>query len=471
MTRYIKWGIWAYLILLIFEGALRKWVMPGSADLLLVIRDPIVLGIYILALADGTMPRNGFIACVGALAIGSFVASFLAGQGNMLVTLFGIRTNYFHVPLIWVMATVLDRRDVERLGIAVLICTISMTILMVRQFQQPIDAWVNRGAGGGEGAQIYGAMGRIRPPGFFTFITGPMVFFPLATAFFLTSISNKKKAWVWWTTIAAGVCIVLALPVSISRGTAIISGCVAAVFVVCLIIKGAFNAAFLRTAISSIVVLFGLSLLPIFQEAQMVFMDRWDTAAAEVEGDAWGSLGARVTTGFTSPFTLMMDVPFFGHGIGVGSNVGAKLLSGGTGFLLSENEWERAMLELGPILGMGFIFMRVALFIMLGRVAWRALRERGDVLPMLIWAASVPPLLLQQWSQATQLGFAVFDAGLVLAAVNYPEEVDEDEETDEDEEESSNDDSDETSVDDEPQDLEQPESEVEKNRRRLRGLA
>ena len=201
----------------------------------------------------------------------------------------------------------------------------------------------------------------------------------------------------------------------------------------------------------------------------MVFMDRWDTAAAEVEGDAWGSLGSRVTTGFTSPFALMMDVPFFGHGIGVGSNVGAKLLSGGTGFLLSENEWERAMLELGPILGMSFIFMRIALFIMLGRVAWRALRERGDVLPMLIWAASVPPLLLQQWSQATQLGFAVFDAGLVLAAVNYPpEEVD-----DEDDDEASDDGDEEDSDPDdaEPEDLEEPESDVEKTRRRLRGLA
>jgi hypothetical protein len=89
---------------------------------------------------------------------------------------------------------------------------------------------------------------------------------------------------------------------------------------------------------------------------------------------------------------------------------------------------------------------------------------------MVIWAAAVPPVLLMQWSQATQLGFAVFDGGLLLAAVNYPVEEDEEEEyEDEDDEEHSEDeDHSDENAEDEPLD---PFEEEQKRRRRMRGLA
>ena len=45
----IKKAIWFYIFLLIFEGALRKWVLPGMSNILLLAREPVA--IYILALA------------------------------------------------------------------------------------------------------------------------------------------------------------------------------------------------------------------------------------------------------------------------------------------------------------------------------------------------------------------------------------------------------------------------------------
>jgi hypothetical protein len=470
MIRYIKWGIWAYVLLLIFEGALRKWILPGASDVLLLVRDPVVAAIYGLAIAQGIFPRNGFIGFTFVLAVLSAIFPFLGGQGNIWVTIYGVRTNYFHLPLIWVMASTLTRRDVRLIGYALLAITIPMTLLMVMQNRSPSTHWLNLGAGGGEGGQIHGAMGRIRPPGFFSFITGPMVFFPLVTAFFLAYVTEKKKWYTHWFVIAAGICIALALPISISRGMVVICGWVTVVFFACIFLKGAFNAAFARVIVSALLVVVALRFLPVTQEAWIVFMDRWNQAASEVQGDAWGSLTDRVASGFTAPFELMLDVPFFGHGIGVGSNVGAKLLSGRLGFLLSENEWERAMLELGPLVGLGFLGLRVALTLHLLTVSWQAFRRRGEVLPMLITAASIPPLLLQQWSQATQLGFAVVDAGLVLALVNAPDDAgDDDEEFEGDLDDE--DDEDSESKEEENEDEEDPLSEYEKRRRRMRGLA
>jgi hypothetical protein len=470
-TKFIRWGIWAYLILLVFEGSLRKWVLPGAADLLLVVRDPVVLGVYILVIMEGRFPRNGFVMFAIALAIGSTVFAFLGGHGNIWVTAYGVRTNYFHVPFIWVMAEYLDRRDVRRMGYAILAIAIPMTILMVFQNRSGQDAWVNRGVGGGEGGQIHGAMGRIRPPGFFSFITGPMVFFPVATAFFLAFVIEKKKKIATWFVLIAGVCIALALPISISRGTAVICGCVFAVFLACIILKGAFTAAFARAIVGCVVILIILRFMPITSEAWMVFMDRWTIAANESDGDAWGSLTARIFAGFVAPIDLALNVPFFGHGIGLGSNVAAQLLSGRMGFLLAEDEWSRAMMELGPILGLGFIGLRVALWLTLFSLSWRALRQRGDFLPMLITAASFAPLALQQWAQASQLGFAILDAGLVLALINNPDlpPAEDSDDSDGDSGETDDDQSD----DDSPEDDSPPEelSEHEKRRRRLRGLA
>jgi len=41
--------IWRYFVLLIGEGALRKWILPSLGAPLLVIRDPLVLLIYLQA--------------------------------------------------------------------------------------------------------------------------------------------------------------------------------------------------------------------------------------------------------------------------------------------------------------------------------------------------------------------------------------------------------------------------------------
>src|SRR5687767_6097214 len=112
----IKFLIWVYVILLIVEGAMRKWWLPSLAQPLLVVRDPVLLTIYLLALVEGVFPTNAFTIAIGALTAGSVLASFLAGQTNLVVIAYGVRINYLHLPLIWIMGRVFNRRDVERLG-------------------------------------------------------------------------------------------------------------------------------------------------------------------------------------------------------------------------------------------------------------------------------------------------------------------------------------------------------------------
>lgn len=480
MKRLLKWSIWAYLLLWIFEGALRKWVLPGAQEALLIIRDPLLIMIYMLALGSGIVPRNAFLGVLAGLILFSGVFAVLAGQSNILVTIYGLRTNYLHVPLIWVMAEALDRKDVEHLGTGILLIVLPMVAVMMLQFRSPMDAWINRGVGGDDVGQIYGAAGRIRPPGFFSFITGPMVFFPLAASFFLYQATLVRRLW-FPILLAVGAALVIALPISISRGCMLATVAVGGIYVVCMLWMGLISASIVRFAFTGLILMIGLSFLPIFQTARTVFMDRWDTAAAESEGHAWGSLTDRVLSGFTQPFETAASAPFFGYGIGVGSNVGARLISGRSGFLLAEDEWTKDLLELGPILGTAFLLFRAVLTVYLFYISMNALMRKRDPLPLAIWAACAPAILLYQWAPPTLLGFSVFGGGLVLASTNYPSEneeaidldSDEEEEPDDDEETDDEDDDStdgEASTDAELDETEESLSPLEIQRRRMRGL-
>lgn len=138
------------------------------------------------------------------------------------------------------------------------------------------------------------------------------------------------------------------------------------------------------------------------------------------EGGFYVNVILRILNVYIEPFKLAMDAPFWGYGIGLGTIGGARLAVGQTTFLLAESELDRIVLELGPLLGFAFIGWRVWLA---GSMIWRSwigiVAER-DMLAWLITGASFMSVISGQWGPATQLGFAVFGAGLALAALNPP---------------------------------------------------
>ena len=56
---FLKKLFWAYFLLLIFEGALRKWVFPPLSGPLLLIRDPIGLTTTLRPIAKTNGRRSG----------------------------------------------------------------------------------------------------------------------------------------------------------------------------------------------------------------------------------------------------------------------------------------------------------------------------------------------------------------------------------------------------------------------------
>ena len=183
----VKRLIWLYFWLLIFEGALRKWFLPGWSNPLLLIRDPVVILIYIFAVAARVFPHNGFITWITGLGVVTFLISELCGHGNLLVSLYGFRTSFLHLPLIFVVPNVFTRADLDRMAKWFLITSIPMCLIVIAQFRGSPDDWINNGAGGTQGAQLEVGFGKIRPPGTFSFTAVLVSYLSVVAAFAIHS--------------------------------------------------------------------------------------------------------------------------------------------------------------------------------------------------------------------------------------------------------------------------------------------
>jgi hypothetical protein len=404
----IKRLVWLYFWLLIFEGALRKWIAPQLSTPLLIVRDPVVLLIYFLALGRGLFPKSPFIAWIALLAALSFFAS-LAGIGTLKVTLYGMRTNFLHLPLIFLLPNVFDERDVKQMGKWLLILSPPMALLALAQFRASPDAWINAAAGGERGGQLYAAMGKIRPPGLFSFVTGMVSYLGFVAAF-LSCHFLDGKIFRRILVMVSVPSLVLSLGVSGSRSAVAVVSVVFFMMVFICLRRGRLSSGVLKYVAVIWLVYLGMGWLPSFQQGLMVQQERFESSGGVHEG-----IVNRFVDELVNSFGACSTAPILGLGLGLGTNAGAGLVSGERQFLLAEGEWGRLILESGPLLGIAFILLRLGILVHLWNASLRKLRE-GSSLPLLLLSATGVDLLTGQFGQPTGLGFVVLGGGLCLAA-------------------------------------------------------
>ena len=414
--------IWAYFWLLVIEGALRKWVITRYSDPLLVVRDPVAIAIYLLAIKARVFPRNWWIYSLASIGALSFVAGvlvlqpYLALKPLLLVTIFGWRSNFLHLPLIWVIAKVFDAEDVKRLGWWMLATLLPLTILMALQFNASPDSFVNRVAGGSaEAQQIDAGGGKIRPPATFSFISG-VIFYTAASAAYLLYGALKRGTYPSWLLFGAGFALVVATAVSGSRSVLLAVLLVTASLAIIILLRPSEINQFGRILLLVIAVALIVSRLPIFKEGIGILSERFTASAEAAETTVAGGLIERILSGFTEPLKAFGHTPIFGYGLGIGTNAGAKFVTGRSMFLLSESEWSRVILESGPILGFAFVVWRLLLTIRLGWLSVVQL-HRGNILPIILYSSCFLTLLNGQFGQPTNLGFATLICGLCLASM------------------------------------------------------
>lgn len=425
--RNIRRLIWLYFWLLLIEGALRKWVVPQLSNPLLIIRDPVVLLIYVLAIRARVFPRNGWVlslAVIAFLSLGvSFIAlwPFLAPSKMVLLSGFGFRANFLHLPLIFIIPQVLRTEDVKWIGWWVLVLIVPMSLLMVAQFHATPDSLLNRTASG-EGEQITAGLGKVRTAGTFSFVVGVVAYYALATGLLIWA-ALKRGVYTNWLLFAAGVALLIGIAVSGSRSVVGACAVVVASLLLVLFLRPAAVNRFGQTLLVAVILGFIVTKTPIFKEGFTVLATRFSDVAESEEQSIAVGLISRVFDGFSESVRVFPNAPFFGFGLGIGTNAGARFLTGETTFLLAEGEWARMILESGPVFGLAFLLWRFAVVIRIGLLCLQSV-QRGNLLPLLLFSSSGLPLMNGQFGPPTIVGFAVFTTGLALAARNADDDGD-----------------------------------------------
>jgi len=410
-------ALYLYLALLFFEGAIRRWMLPQLSGPLLLIRDPVAIYIIYMAFRYRFIQWNVYLFLILIIAFISFYTTIYLGHGNIYIALYGLRIFLFHFPLIFIIEKVFRQTDFERIAYWTIILSIPMLLLIIFQFYSPQNAWINKGLGDNmEGAGFIGAKGYFRPPGTFSFTNGLVLFFTYVSVFVFWGLTNQLKI-PKWLLILALFCVVISIPFSISR-TLFFSIGATFIFYLFTLIKNSYL--FWRLSlisIFSVLLLVYLSNADFFSTSIDVFRERFEKAN-ESEGGIEGVVLNRFLGSISNSLDLSSELPFWGYGLGLGTNVGSLLNTGQLQFIISEGEWGRLIGEMGAFLGISFILIRIFLGLKMIRLSLSEYLN-GSFLPLLLLFHCIFNIVLGQWAQPTTLGFSIFFGGMLMASKNF----------------------------------------------------
>ena len=406
-----------FYLLLLAEGPLRKWVLPGASNALVFLRDPVMAA---LICAGARMHLTGAAARAQRgfglvlLLFGTCATGQLAtGDVPPLVLLAGLRNYFFFVPLAWIVGTAFRPADYARWLRLNLLLAGPVALLVVAQYRAPPGAFINAAPGGDTDGVFLLVADVVRPYGLFSFTLGHSVFAAWMVGVALAAAVAPRQFGLGAPLVAiGGLGAVVMGAFSGSRTFLLLAGTVLATFA----IAAAFgrDSGARRRAIMVGGLLLGLAAMTAVLVPDLVanLVERQDTAVASE-----GGTGARIGQVLTEFAGQLDAVPALGFGLGAGTNVANYLANGRTDRVLAEYELTRIVQELGPFFGLILIGLRWALASGLTVATLRAAR-RGNLQPACTLGLVAPLLLVHDVTlQNSMIGIAWFAVGILVSSL------------------------------------------------------
>jgi hypothetical protein len=382
-TRYLVLGLglvavaWAFrkwraavqftMVLVVFEGAVRKWVLPGAQDLVYFAKDALLVGAYAGFLAEGAIERvrdlippglTGLLTAVATLGVFSVANPALP---TPLLGILGVKSYFLYIPLLWVLPATFDSdREIARFLKRTLLLVIPVGVLAGVQFFSPSTSWLNVYArGGNEGAFSFGSSAFVRVTGTFSFISGYSAYL-LASGVLLLGILATIG---WRITSQLWVYACLALTIS----GMLMTGSRGPVFTLLLLLPLYWFFSLLRERQAPIMFLrFAGAVLILTLATARLAPQAVEAFTGRVA--AGTDVGGRFSAPFRAPFILAAPAGLVGFGIGATHQAASAVVkSARSPYWLRgldvEVEPGRVMLELGPIGFTLWYLARIALMV------------------------------------------------------------------------------------------------------------
>ncbi|MBU2858406.1 hypothetical protein HF289_16615 [Acidithiobacillus ferrooxidans] len=426
--------------LLIFTGALRKWGFPQLQKPLFFIAVPFTVWLYGISLMKNRWPRGFALLNFAYLLAGAAVllipVQMIIGHYALrygIIAGYGWLNYFFYIPLTFIIAKEFKQDDVLRLLRHTLWIGIASAPLVALQFMLPPGSVINAGNAANTADQfndLGSALGHIRPGGFFSSSIGLQMFLAtLAIAILYGWIESSQNIVARKPTLAfATMALLSMLAFSGSRGAMLQVALVFAATSVAGIISHRRKLA-IRTGVWPMLTVLVLVIFwpVVFPEAYDTFITRWNEAAA-VSPFVGGIFGRALYPLYA--WVYYLHTPFIGYLLGLGTNAAARLhwvhepaaayAWTGYGIWGRESGFAVHLVELGLVLGAGYIFFRIWFTLWLLIKVWKSTVRNHNPLALMLFSFAGELVLMGQITvQGTVNGYTWIFLGVTLAAAKF----------------------------------------------------
>lgn len=369
----------AVFLLLVLEGALRKWVLPQASEMIYFLKDVVVIGAYFnfygFSGYKEKLPSFGkVINLLIFVAVGWCIFQIFSPYlGSPLVGIFGLRGYLVYVPLIWMIPYLFESEDaLYKFLRSHLFLTIPVGLIGIVQFFSPGDSFINAYANEESVVRAtFGVTQAIRITGTFSYISGYAVYLVVCFGLLVIMLTTKQpQKWRLITVIELFLVTINSFMTG-SRGT---------IFAQVLFVVGYLIAKGLTKPASALRLMKRLT-IPVIIIA--IAGSIWFRPAIEsfwLRATKYTDVSGRIVSSFVEPLQFMQLKELDGYGTGAthqATPTFRQVLDLPTGEKIPvyyESEMGRIVLELGPI---GFLFwygLRVSIMIFLLLTFWKLKR-------------------------------------------------------------------------------------------------
>lgn len=371
LVGFVAWqlGLAGALVLVILEGALRKWAFPQQQDFFYWTKDIVLVGLYLrffgakLLWGRRLLPFHPVNRMLAPILLWGLAEAFNPQLPNMAVGLFGLKAHFYYVPLMFVIGEAFEKKeDLVRALVGYALLSIPFSILGIVQFFSPLDSpivsyltWEQEA-----GEAIVAFMGTFpRVSGTFSFLSGHVAY-EFVIVLILAGLLNLKQHRV---SPALRLFLIVALVLSVTN--LFMTGSRWAIFTLAFLLP-IFPLVTGRslTHFMGLVLRAGVGLSVIFVVILNAFPAAFSAFSSRTESTT--DTPDRLYNMFVQPFVYAAPSAPWGAGIG-STHQAARFLAPDVpaySWLFTqefEDETGRIMIELGPI---GFLFfygMKIAL--------------------------------------------------------------------------------------------------------------
>ena len=375
--RHWQRALFAVFVLLVFEGALRKWVLPWAQSGVYLVKDAILVAAYLGFLLDGRRKRSvrGEAGLIKVVLILSFMFGCIEvlnpNSPSILIGLAGLKTYFLYVPIAFILPYAFKSRE-HLFGLIrrYLIMAIPVAVLGFVQIAAGPESSLNTYVSFSEDAENAGVRfgstyDLVRTSGTFSYISGYAVF--LSFVAFLAIGYNMAKGWRLKNNIAPLLALTLVVGAMFTTGsrapvyTLVITG------PIILGITVASRALAFQTAMRLCL------LLPIMAIIALNLSPRAFEGFTERASSSEDSSLERISSPVFQTIVALSEAPALGIGIGTTHNSALTIMGTKEPWwlhgLMPEDEMARVTAELGVIGLLLNYFLRVLIAVFALRCA------------------------------------------------------------------------------------------------------